>query len=267
MQTAADQLAQWIEAQHPGLYAALHAQVANQLMRVRAAKARLNGFGDDAPGVTTTFDDSSDDTTSFDVSSSYTPATVDIATLSSSDLTDVPAFSLDSSPAVSSSLATTTDNSGSSFLDSLSSGIQSAASGVASFLASPGGLTAVAGLATAYFKLQTTKTNAAVQTQVLQAQLQRAGSGASPYPITYVTGANGQVIPVYATGGAPISSLPIALQNAIATGQAQYVDAGGVEGYTVPTNILGGLSGFNLSNALPWLALIVGGFLLIKALD
>lgn len=269
MSTAGAQFAQWLGEVHPGLYDTLHSYVAQRLNAVRAGRATLRGFGDDSDGITTTFDDSGDsftDGSDSSIVSSYTPLTVDIPTLSASDLSD-PGFSTSFPSVDTTSLATTSDSSGSSFLDSLSSGIQSAASGVANFLTSTDGLTAVAKLATAYFQVQNTKANAQLQTAVLQAQATRAATGQSPYPISYITGANGQIIPVYSAEYGSIAGLPVALQNAIATGQAQYVSSDGVSGYTVPANVASSLnSNVNLTSLLPWIALLVGGLILAREL-
>lgn len=263
MSTAAQQLAQWIEVAHPDFFSALYSYVAQRRMSAQLATARLRGFGDDSGDLTDfTPDLSSVDTDTTDmISSQYTPGTVDIPTLTSEDLGVSPADTA-IVPSTDNSLDVSTSNSGTSFLSEVGSGISSAASSVGNFLTSAQGLTDVTKLATAYFQAQTSSTNAAIAKQVLTAQVARAAVGASPAPIQYAVNSSGQLVPVYT--GVVGANLPLALQNAIASGASQYVATpGGVSGYTVPSNIIGGLAGgTSLSDLLPWIALIVGGLIL-----
>lgn len=303
MSTAAQQLSQWIENAHPDFYSYLYNYVAQRQMAGQLRNTRLRGFGDDSlyftPDLPTTGGSSdlyftpdipdvssggggSDlyftpdlpditlgpsfnlDTTNA-ISSQYTPATVDIQTLTSADLAP-PALQTSSSPSGSGTMDVAVDNSG-GFLTSISSGISSAASSVGNFLTSPQGLMDVTKLASAYFALQNNKVNAQMQTAVLQAQVQRASSGGSPSPITYAVASNGQLMPVYAMR--PGGSLPVALAAAVQSGASQYVTTpDGVSGYTIPSNIVPALSGTqSLTSVLPWVALILGGLLLAKGLS
>lgn len=263
MSTAAQQLAQWIEVAHPDFFSALYSYVAQRRMSAQLATARLRGFGDDGDLDLSDFtpDLSSVDTDTTDlISSQYTPGTVDIPTLTSDDL-GVSPVNTAIVPA-DNTLDVSTDNSGTSFLSEVGSGISSAASSVGNFLTSAQGLGDVTKLATAYFQAQTSSTNAAIAKQVLTAQVARAAVGASPAPIQYAVSSTGQLVPVYT--GVVGANLPLALQSAIASGASQYVSTpGGVSGYTVPSNIIGGLAGgTSLSDLLPWIALIVGGLIL-----
>jgi Na+/H+ antiporter NhaB len=102
-------------------------------------------------------------------------------------------------------------------LASAGSSVLGALGSVAKALTSPAGITALAGAATAYFKYQGTVSTNQTQQAVLATQLQRAQAGQTAAPITYMTGANGQQIPVIATpngqGGytyAPLTSAGLA---------------------------------------------------------
>lgn len=286
MSTAAQQLSQWIENTHPDFFSYLYSQVAQRRMSAQAGQTRLRGFGDDGSDLTEfvpTFDNSSDALTEFTpdipsvtdsgfnldttsaISDQYSPAEFDIPTLTSGDLAAPSSVTSQLAPQPS-ALDVATDNSGSSFLSEVGSGISSAASSVGNFLTSSQGLSDVTKLATAYFGLQNNKVNAQVQTQVLQAQLARSAGGLSPAPITYAIGANGQLVPIYSASST--AGLPPALQAALAGGTSQYVTTpSGVSGYTVPTNMVSALTGgMSLSQLLPWILLIAGGLILAKEL-
>jgi hypothetical protein len=276
MSTAAQQLAQWIEATHPELFQTLFAYVQTVQAAQRLRQSRLRGFGDD------------DDLTYFvpdypDTSAGYSaPAapsfdipTVNVADLQSVGLpgaTDVTVSSPISTPLDSNTLDVSTDNSGGGLLQSIGSGIASAASSVGNYLTSAQGLNTVAKLATAYFQVQNTQAQAQLQTQVLQAQLQRAAAGQSPAPLTYAVASNGALIPVYTTSplasmGVYPANMPPSLQTAIAGGQSQLVTLpDGTTGYTVPPNVVSTLNA-SLSEWLPYLLLIGGGLLLLKELS
>lgn len=229
MLNAAQQLAQWIESEHPGLFQHLHANVTRGIERRVLQRARLNGLGDDL---------SLDDLQPITVSSSLMPAIADTG----------------------SSLSDSAGN----FLSTLGSGIADATSSVGSWLTSGGGLNALASLGSTYFKTQAStaqaQTNAQLQTAVLQAQVARAQAGLSPAPVSYVQGANGQTIPVY-TGS--VNTYP-ALQAAIGAGQSQFVTTPNIAGYTIPRNMVSTLGpGLSLGQIWPW-ALLIGGALVLS---
>lgn len=303
MSTAAQQLSEWIERTHPDFYGYLYSHVAQRQAAAQLRNARLRGFGDDSlyftpdlpstggssdlyftpdlPDVSSSggssdlfFTPDLPDTTlgpSFNldttsaISDQYTPVSVNIQTLTSTDLAP-PALQPTRSPSDSGTMDVATDNSG-GFLTSIGSGISSAASSVGNFLTSSQGLGDMTKLATAFFQLQNNKVNAQVQTAVLQAQVQRAALGGSPSPVTYAVAGNGQLVPVYAAH--PGGSLPAALAAAVQSGASQYVTTpDGVSGYTIPSNIVPALSGTqSLTSVLPWVALIVGGLILAKGLS
>lgn len=234
---ASAQLAQWIEREHPKLFTQLYSVAISKGV---GTTQQLHGFGDDFDFDASDF--GSDSAPSFDLTSD----------------TDSSFFS---------SAADSTGN----FLSSAGSGLASAASSVGSWLVSAQGLNTLANLGTAVLKTQATVANANLQSQVLQAQVQRAQAGQSPLPITYVQGSNGQPVPVYQTGTSadPYASvaagmqLPPALAQAVQNGQAQLVTLpDGSIGYTLNQGLLSQLtSGGLLSN--PFLWLIGGGLLLL----
>lgn len=274
MSHAAQQLAEWIGDTHPDFYSVLYSYVARRNQANATRYARLRGFGDDGDDLTEFVPDLGDDSdtsapTYSDsdlISSQYTAPSIDIPTLTSSDLSPPP-LSANLSMPDSGTLDVSTDNSGAGFLQSVGSGIASAASSVGSFLTSAQGLSDVTKLATAYFQLQNNKVNAQIQTQVLQAQASRAAAGAAPAPITYALNSAGQLVPIYSVAAGSV--LPVALAGAVQSGASQYITTpNGVSGYTVPSNIVSSLSGdTSLSSLLPWLALIVGGLILAKGLS
>jgi hypothetical protein len=244
MTTAAQQLAHWIEVEHPDFFRHLYLQVITSKNQQTLARTALRGFGDDG-GDTPDF---TVDVTA-DAIPAYTVDTIDPSTLTAPAL-DTGSFSTP--------ISNTGGDSG-SFLDSLGSGIANAATAVGSALVNPQVLSSVANLGAAYFKTQQVQATAAVQSQILQSQIARAQAGYGPAPITYITGPNGQPMPVYASA----TGIPAALSQSIAAGQSQQVLLpNGQVGYTIPTNILGGLSSTSLGTALPWL-LIAGAALIL----
>lgn len=294
--TAAQQLAQWIGQAHPDFYTYLHSYVARKQAAQALARSHLRGFADDGEDLyfTPTFDNSDSDlyftpdfTTGTNAADAldFTPDYSVLDTVSTSFDAGVnpldsfqptlvtigggaaPAGAVNPSAPDTGTFDVATDNSSGGFLSTVGSGIASAASSVGNFLTSNQGLADVTKLATAYFQLQNNQVNAQVQQQVLQAQIARAASGASPAPITYAVGPNGQLVPIYT--GAPGSSLPPGLAAAIQNGTSQYVTTpNGVSGYTIPSNVLPSLGGsLSLSSILPWAALIVGGLILAKGLS
>src|ERR1700722_4254237 len=168
MSTAAQQLSQWLENTHPDFYSYLYSYVSQRQGAAQLRNARLRGFGDDTSDLTFTPDipdtsgssdltftpdlpdTSVDPSASFSVdpsvnldttnaiSSQYTPASVDIQTLTSTDLAP-PELQTSISTSDSGTLDVATDNSG-GFLTSIGSGIASAASSVGNFLSSSQGL-------------------------------------------------------------------------------------------------------------------------------
>jgi hypothetical protein len=264
MSTAAEQLSQWLESTHPDLFDALLQHVQNRRMTAQLRTTRLRGFGQDEDLI-----DIPDTSVDF--------STPDIPTLDVSDL-QTPGINaaIDAGPDVTSALDVATDNSGTGFLQSIGSGITSAASNVANFLTSSQGLSDLTKLGTAFFQVQNTKANAQLQSQVLQVQIARAGTGQSPSPITYAM-VNGQLVPVYSSAALPVtatgaviapSTMPSSLLSAISAGQSQLVTLpNGSTGYVVPSNVIGSLSGgASLQQLFPWL-LLVGAALVFLSRD
>lgn len=272
MSTAAEQLSRWIEKTHPDLFDTLYSHVQRRRTSAAIARARLRGFGQDDGADMASFDPAIPDS-----SVDLAPVTVDIPTLTSSDLqTPGVNVAIDPGPDVTSALDVSTDNSGTGFLQSIGSGITTAASNVANFLTSNQGLSDLTKLGTAFFQYQNNQVNAQLQTQVLQAQVARAQAGQSPAPVTYAM-VGGKLVPVYTSNplatvnGALISpgSMPSGLVAAISAGQSQLVTLpDGTTGYTVPPSVVGSLSlqGVSLQQMLPWILLIGGGLLVLKAL-
>jgi len=261
--TAAEQLALWLEQTHPEVYSQIQSHALNRAHQQILQRTRLRGFGQDG-GSDTPMDLSSITGDSGVVDSGET-ITVSADAIDQPLLSpvDTSSFSMPSDvtteiAAPSANTLPVTSASGPSFLEQLGSGITQAASGVANFLTSPQGLTAVANLGTAYFAATASATNAKTQTAVLQAQVARTSQGQSPYPISYAQSGS-QLVPVYnaSTG----TALPPALAAAVAAGQSHYIP--GV-GYTIPENTISGLSGASLSSILPWLLLIAGGLILLS---
>lgn len=246
---AAQQLSHWIETEHPDFFRHLYLQIATARNAKVLSRSHLRGFGDDGGDLTEFVPDfSATDTIPTDYAAAdFSVPTVDASSLAAPDTTSF-----------STALTNTGGDSG-SFLDSLGAGIASAAQAVGSALTNPQVLQGVAQLGAAYFQTQQVKANAAVQTQVLQAQITRAQMGLPPAPLTYTVGSNGQVIPVYAG-----NTLPATLSNAYSSGLSQRVILpDGSIGYTVPSNILGGLTNMSLGDALPWLLLVGAALVLL----
>lgn len=245
MSTARAQLAMWIEQEHPELFQALYA--AAHAAGTQSRGAVLKGFGDDGTDDESWFNPAtgSDPT--------LVPITLDTNTISAPNITmDV---TPDSGSAISSAWG----------------GITNAAESVGNWLVSPSGVNAVAQVGTAYFKTQGAIAQQQTQAQILQAQIQAAQQGQSPYPVTYVTNAAGQRVPVYVTQsptgllpgsyGNAAPQVPAGLQVAIANGSAQPITlADGSVGYTITSSILSTLT----SNPLLWL--LAAGVLLAAVL-
>lgn len=277
---AAQQLSQWIEATHPALFAGLHQRVTALRSAQVLGRSRLRGFGDDTPSFDFTsapdFSDSVVPAGSFDdntvtVTADVT-APIEIPTVSASDLTS-PGMSATSplTPLDVPNYTPLSPESSGGFLQSIGSGIASAATNVGNFLTSNQGLADLTKLGTAYFQLQNNKTNAQLQTTILQAQIARASQGLSPLPITYARSPTGQMVPVYTTSplasqGIYPANMPTALQASISAGQSQLITLpDGSTGYTVPPHIVGSLSSnIPLSGLLPWILLFGAGLVLLK---
>lgn len=263
MSTAAQQLSEWLESTHPELFDVVYRHALKTRNSAVLAKARLRGFGQD---ISEEVSDILSDTAPIELDFS----TIDIPTLNAADLQSV---SL--SPIESGALDFSTDQSGSGFLQTIGSGISSAASSVANFITSPQGINDLTQLGAAYFSLQNNKANAQLQSQVLQSQIARTTSGQTPSPIVYGS-INGRLTPIYASNPLPITSsggvmapgtMPSTLVSAIASGQTQLVSLpDGTTGYVVPSNMISGLGGNISQQVLPWVLIIGGGLLLLHAI-
>lgn len=261
--SAAQQLSQWLETTHPELFDTLHQRA--QVLRTThlLGRARLRGFGDDVSDVIDLTGDASA-TVTVDASP---VAPVDINTVSANDLSSAGISAAVSAPDL-------TPGYSSGFLQNLGAGITSAAANVGNFLTSPQGLTDLTKLGTAYFQLQNNKTNAQLQTAVLNAQVMRANQGLSPLPITYARSPDGQMVPVYQTSplasqGVFPANMPTALQASISAGQSRLITLpDGSTAYTVPPTIVGSLnSNLSLSEMLPWIFLIGAGLFFLRGVS
>jgi hypothetical protein len=233
--SAAGEFAQWLNQEHPDVYAQLYALARTQGIGNRT----LRGLGDDT-GI------SSDEVTvssdaPVDTSVAYDPSAPiqDISTFDPNTLsTDSP---IDSPAGVSS---------GGGFLDALSS--------VGDWLVSPGGLNSIAAVGTAVLKVQQSQAVAQAQLAVINANAARAAAGKSPIPITYVTDSTGHVVPVYNTG--TMQLMPPQLEAAVAAGQMRQVTlSDGSLGYAMDTSTLNSVLG---SSVPLWVWLLGGGLLL-----
>lgn len=245
MSSAQAQLAMWIEQEHPALFADLYAAAVRG--GINTQRKTLKGFGDDSGFALP-------DLSSYD--SSFNASDL------SPDFSDVPlqTVSLDMDTISAPSIGTDPSSSGGGLLSTIGGSLANAAESVGSYLTSAQGVNTLANLGTAYFKTQGAIAQQQTQAQILQAQIVAAQNGQSPYPVTYMTGTNGQAVPVYvtqpSTGIAPGSygnaatQLPEGLQQAIANGTAQEVTLpDGSIGYTITPSILSTLT----SNPLLWL--------------
>lgn len=225
-QQNAIRLAAWVYAAHPQLFKKLLAK-ANAAKVATSKTANISGLGCNCgsgkvaslgayrrrrfAGIGALGDDSS-----FSADVSLQP--IDLSALDTGS-TDT------SSPDVSSALTDTSSSSGGfwsglgSDLSSIGSDVLTGIGSVGSYLTSSSGLSSLTGLANTYFAGQAAQAQASTQQQVLQTQIQRTASGASPAPITYQRNAQGQLVPVYqsATGYTPLNSASLA---ALSTGSA-----------------------------------------------
>jgi hypothetical protein len=266
MSSARAQLAQWIEQEHPQLFAALYAQAARAGFNSRPV--RLRGCGCDHAHLGALGQDDAADF--LDAESAVANSAVDYSgsvaqageTISASD--PMSEVSFDASTIGSGVGASLSSGSG-DFLSSVGSGLANAAEGVGSWLTSSQGLTSLTNLASTLVA-----TNA--QQQVLAAQVARAQAGQAPLPITYAVAANGQAVPVYQVApGTPIMApsyvppatlIPAPLQAAVASGTARPVLLpDGSAGYTVPPSTLSSL----FSGSDSWLWLVLGAAVLLAA--
>jgi len=200
-------LARWLAETHPGLLLHLNAQIpARAAIPPRPVGVSLRGLGDD----------------DFTLS----PVTIDMSEPSLIDVTSgidsgvsLPSFDFS---ATGNSAA---DPSSGGFLSSIGSAI----SNVGSFLTTGGGLNTLANTATAYFKAQQTANNAQVSTAVLQAQAARAGVGASPAAVSYVTNPlTGQLTPVLSTAGGAVPLTNSLLNSLTPGGFTQFLNQYGL---------------------------------------
>jgi hypothetical protein len=238
---AGQEFAQWLGETHPQVYQAVFAHT---------MRRGLHGLGDD------TTDDGSDfsDPTLQDVSVDTDNLDYVVGS-SESDVAD--ALPLFDTPLNSAGGGISTSAGPSS-----TTGIPAQTAVVASTVSTPAMATAVAQLGTAVLTAIAAPQIAAAQAQVLQANAQRAAAGQSPIPISYVTGANGQLVPVYNTGTGT-SILPTSLQQSIAAGTSVPITLPtGETGYTLTSNTLSSLLG---SNSI-WLVLgaIALGLLMLE---
>lgn len=220
MPSAGQEFAQWLGETHPQVYQALFAH---------AMRRGLSGLGDDSTDFSDpTLQDISVDTDNLDY----------VVGSSESDIAD--ALPLFDTPLNSAGGGISTSTGPSS-----TTGVPAQTATVGQFLSSPAGVTAIAQLGTAVLNSVTTANIAQAQAAVIQANAQRAAAGVSPVPVSYVTNAAGQLVPVYNTGTAS-SILPPVLQQAIAGGTSVPVTLpSGETGYTLTSNTLSSLLGSN----------------------
>lgn len=239
--------AQWLGETHPEVYETLFAQAIAGGANARY-KAGLGSLGDDG-GY---------DWSALDVSPALQDIQVDTGNLdyvvgsSMSDIADaLPLFDVPAGGGTSSSVVSSPSRSS-------GGGITGAIGSVGNWLTSTQGLNAIANLGVATLNTVVGVQAAKAQMAVVQAQAQRALNNQAPLPITYVQGANGQMVPVYVGDGTQL--IPPALQAAINSGAAQQmVLPNGQYGYTLPQNTLSSLLGGNTGILL---ALLAGGVLL-----
>lgn len=236
-QQAGEQFAQWLEQEHPDVYAVVYAQ---------AVRSGLSGYGD-VDDFTPTLTDISFDAS--DVSElSSVESSVDSGWANALD--SIGSSSAPASSPVSAPNVVTRPQSGTS------GGVMSAISSIGSWLASPQGLNSVVNLGTAIVKTQGTIESGKVQMAVIQAQAQRAAAGLPPAPITYTLDANGNRVPVYDTG--TNGYMPPDLESAIASGRAHAVTLpDGSVGYVMDGSTLNSV--LNFSSIPLWAWLLLGG--------
>lgn len=230
-------LANWLQQQHPGVFARL------------AAEVIYSGLGDDSdPTVDLTpisVDTGSIDTSGIDFGNTASPdsllgitPTVDLQnialpsslapdTTSSADsvlgITD-PTVSLQpisvTLPTDVSNEVNTPVSSSPSVASSIASGVGSVVSAVGNFLASPGGVQSLVKLATAVVS---------AQTPVISTQAARAAAGLAPAPISYVTNPlTGAVTPVLTTTGGSVPVGNSLLSALTPSGLSQFVSQYGL---------------------------------------
>jgi hypothetical protein len=211
--SSAQSLVAWLWAQHPAIVYALAAKVPRPLGQCFSCDLDLFAgsceiassgtcFGISDPGVS--LDPVSLDPASLDLGCESLGleggATCGIPTLSESDLTPVGTCAVTGGgcglTCVSGTSVTATD-----------AATSNALSGVAGFLTSSAGLTALANATAAYFKAQAASSQAsaaaaAMQAAVVNAQTARAINGQTALPVQYVAnGATGTTTPMISTTG------------------------------------------------------------------
>lgn len=209
-------LSAWLAREHPALFR----QMLSATRKLqRSPLGQLGMFGDDStldfslpstPDLASSSDlsnltldslgSSADtsvaslDTISPDSAVGYTPTAADVS----------PVTTAIAAPAPAGGIAGDTLQSSGGFWSGVADSVGSMAGAVgkvASGLLSPQAMTAMAGVAGAYFKAQSQNAQTQAQAQIVNAQMARVAQGAAPAPITYSTNPyTGQVAPVYVGG-------------------------------------------------------------------
>jgi hypothetical protein len=214
---AAQSLVAWLWDQQPDIVYALERQMQGQIGQCFSCDLDLftgssscdSGLFSSLSCSNISLDSSSLDPGNLDTSidsSGLDTGLACIPTLSASDLTPVDTSAVTGS-CISSSVNCSLTSTGSSA--ATSSGL----SNVAGFLTSTAGLSALASVATAYFKAQAAAStaaaaSAAAQAKVLASQTARAVTGQSVLPVVYVAnGATGSTTPLISTtsGNLPLT--------------------------------------------------------------
>lgn len=241
---ASSEFAQWLGEVHPEVYEAVFARA----IASGANTKRMNGFG--------FFGDDSDLGADFsDVTSDFTPDVSEPA------LQDISVDTGNVDYVIGSSMGDAADAlpifAPISSAQAPAGGVTGSANTVGQWITSAAGVSAVVNLGTAVLNTVATVDAAKTQMAVIQAQAARAQTGQSPYPISYVTNAAGQLVPVYNTS--PTSVLPTAISNAIGSGGAVPINNG--TAYALSSNTLSSLFSGNSS-----LLLLLGGAALLLLL-
>lgn len=239
--SAAQSLTAWLWDQHPEIVYALARQVPRPLGQCFSCDVDLftDVGGCDGSALFTSVSCSSlaIDPISLDASSLDNPFTscgldtigTDIGgcipTLTESDLTTVPTC------AVTLSGGCNTNVTCGASVTSTDAATANSLSGVAGFVTSAAGLTALAKVAAAYFQAQAASSQmsaaqAAAQAAIVNAQTARAAAGQSALPVTYVANGVGSTTPMISTTGGlvPLTSsiLSALTPSSIAVFFAQY---------------------------------------------
>ena len=226
--------AQWLESTHPELYEALFAH---------AVSRGLRGFGDDPSDLGLDFSDPA-------AQAALQDMPVDTGNL---DYVTASAYG-DAVDALPGDLTSSISNNP----ISSSQGVTGSTSSVGNWLTSPQGLTAMANVGAATLNTLATAQMAKTQMAVIQAQAQRAIQGQSPVPVSYITNAQGQHVPVYVG-----QQIPTSISAASGNGTARPVTLpNGTTGYTLSSPALTSLFG---GSNLIWVLLLAAGLLVAVA--